>query len=66
MLILLFSGRILVNGLMDGLVAMYFVTNCIIIYNLFFENYLNYGKNINEINKRKMSLFYTGIFCGII
>jgi len=66
MLILLFSGRILVNGLMDGLVAMYFVTNCIIIYNLFFENYLNYGKNINEINKRKMLLFYTGIFCGII
>ena len=66
MFVLLFSGRILVNGLMDGLVAMYFVANCLIIYNLFLEGHLIYGKNSVEINKNKITLFFTGIFCGII
>ena len=66
MFVLLISGRILVNGTMDGLVAMYFVTNCIIIYNLFLEEHLIYGKNSVEINKNKITLFFTGIFCGII
>ena len=66
MFVLLISGRILVNGSMDGLVAMYFVANCLIIYNLFLEEHLMYGKNSVEINKNKITLFFTGIFCGII
>jgi hypothetical protein len=66
MFILLFTARNLVIGLMDGLVAMYFVTNCLIIYNLFIEEHLIYGKNSIEINKNKMTLFFSGIFCGII
>ena len=66
MFILLFTGRALVSGLMDGLVAMYFVTNCLIIYNLFIEEHLIYGKNSVEINKNKITLFFSGIFCGII
>jgi len=66
MFVLLFSGRILVNGLMDGLLAMYFVTNCLIIYNLFLEEHLIYGKNSVEINKNKITLFFSGVFCGII
>ena len=66
MFILLFTARNLVSGLMDGLVAMYFVTNCLIIYNLFIEEHLIYGKNSVEINKNKITLFFSGIFCGII
>ena len=66
MFVLLISGRILINGSMDGLVAMYFVANCLIIYNLFLEEHLIYGKNSVEINKNKITLFFTGIFCGII
>ena len=66
MFILLFTGRALVSGLMDGLVAMYFVTNCLIIYNLFFEENSIYGRNLQEINKNKNILFFLGIFCGII
>ena len=54
MFILLFSGRILVNGRTDGLVAMYFVSNCLIIFSLFIENKINYGtrrkdRKLNEI-----------------
>ena len=66
MFILLFTGRALVSGLVDGLVAMYFVTNCLIIYNLFFEENSIYGRNLQEINKNKNILFFLGIFCGII
>jgi hypothetical protein len=66
MFILLFTARNLVSGLMDGLVAMYFVTNCLIIYNLFIEEHLVYGKNSVEINKNKITLFFSGVFCGII
>ena len=66
MFVLLFTGRILVNGSMDGLVAMYFVSNCVIIYNLFLEDHLLYGKDKVEINRNKITLFFTGIFCGII
>jgi len=66
MFILLFTARNLVGGLMDGLVAMYFVTNCLIIYNLFIEENLVYGKNSVEINKNKITLFFSGVFCGII
>ena len=66
MFVLLFTGRALVSGLMDGLVAMYFVTNCLIIYNLFFEENSIYGRNSEEINKNKNVLFFLGIFCGII
>jgi len=66
MFILLFTARNLVSGLMDGLVAMYFVTNCLIIYNLFIEEHLIYGKNSVEINKNKITLFFSGVFCGII
>ena len=66
MFILLFAARNLVSGLMDGLVAMYFVTNCLIIYNLFIEEHLVYGKNSVEINKNKITLFFSGVFCGII
>ena len=66
MFVLLFAGRALVSGLMDGLVAMYFVTNCLIIYNLFIEEHLVYGKNSVEINKNKITLFFSGVFCGII
>ena len=66
MFVLLFTGRALVSGLMDGLVAMYFVTNCLIIYNLFFEENSIYGRNSQEINKNKNILFFLGIFCGII
>ena len=66
MFIFLFTARNLVSGLMDGLVAMYFVTNCLIIYNLFLEEHLTYGKNLVEINKNKITLFFSGIFCGII
>ena len=66
MFVLLITGRILVNGSMDGLVAMYFVANCLIIYNLFLEDHLLYGKDKVEINRNKITLFFTGIFCGII
>ena len=66
MFVLLISGRILVNGSMDGLVAMYFVANCLLIYNLFLEENLTYGKDSIEINQNKMTLFFAGIFCGII
>lgn len=66
MFVLLFTGRILINGSMDGLVAMYFVTNCLIIYNLFLEDHLLYGKDKIEISRNKITLFFTGIFCGII
>jgi hypothetical protein len=66
MFILLFTARNLVSGLMDGLVAMYFVTNCLIIYNLFIEENLVYGKNSVEINKNKITLFFFFFFCGII
>jgi len=66
MFVLLFIGKILVSGLMDGLVAMYFVANCLIIYNLFFEENSIYGRNSQEINKNKNILFFLGIFCGII
>ena len=66
MFVLLISGRILINGSMDGLVAIYFVANCLIIYNLFLEEHLIYGKEKNEINKNKITLFFTGVFCGII
>jgi hypothetical protein len=66
MFTLLFLGRALVSGLMDGLVAMYFVTNCLIIYNLFFEENSIYGQNSQKINKNKNVFFLLGIFCGII
>jgi len=66
MFVLLISGRILINGSMDGLVAVYFAANCLIIYNLFLEEHLIYGKEKTEINKNKITLFFTGIFCGII
>ena len=66
MFVLLITGRILINGSMDGLVAMYFVANCLIIYNLFLEDHLLYGKDKIEINRNKITLFFTGIFCGII
>ena len=66
MFILLFTGRALVSGLVDGLVAMYFVTNCLIIYNLFFEENSIYGQNSQKINKNKNVFFLLGIFCGII
>ena len=59
MFIFLFTARNLVSGLMDGLVAMYFVTNCLIIYNLFLEEHLIYGKNSVEINKNKITLFFS-------
>jgi len=48
------------------LVAMYFVTNCLIIYNLFFEENSIYGQNSQKINKNKNVFFLLGIFCGII
>ena len=35
MFILLFSGRILINGRTDGLVAIYFVSCCLVIFKLF-------------------------------
>jgi len=66
MFVLLFAGRALVSGLMDGLVAMYFVSNCLIIYFLFFKESSIYGRNLQEINKNKNILFFLGIFCGII
>jgi len=66
MFILLFAARNLVSGLVDGLVAMYFVANCLIVYNLFFEENSIYGRNLQEINKNKNILFFLGIFCGII
>ena len=66
MFVLLISGRILINGSMDGLVAIYFVANCLIIYNLFLEEHLIYGKEKVQINKNKIILFFTGIFCGVI
>ena len=66
MFILLFSGRILVNGRTDGLVAMYFVTNCILIFNLFLENRLDYGPTKDQKKSNRLFLFITGIFSGII
>ena len=66
MFILLFSGRILVNGRTDGLVAMYFVTNCILIFNLFLEKNLDYASKTDNKKSHRLFLLITGIFSGII
>ena len=65
MFILLFSGRILVNGRTDGLVAMYFVSNCLIIFSLFIENKINYGTRRKDRKLNEIFLLASGIFTGI-
>ena len=65
MFILLFSGRILINGRTDGLVAIYFVSCCLVIFKLFI------GKNLNflSIKNKKINrsiILVLGILFGII
>mgnify|MGYP001172046477 CR=1 FL=1 len=62
MFILLFSGRILINGLMDGLVAMYFISFSVIVFILFFEKNFNFKKSKNN----RFFLIMSGIFLGMI
>ena len=38
-LMLLFSGKLLVNGLMDGIIALYFVASVLIVYKIASEKY---------------------------
>tara|TARA_B100000945_G_C20415780_1_gene615054 strand:- start:319 stop:1581 length:1263 start_codon:yes stop_codon:yes gene_type:complete len=64
--ILLFSGRILINGLMDGLVAMYFVSSCLLIFYLFFEESQNIASLKNIKKKNRLLLLISGISSGII
>lgn len=66
MFVLLFSGRILVNGRTDGLVAMYFVSNCILIYSLFINNsHISFIKS-NQKESNKLYILITAIFSCII
>ena len=62
MFILLFSGRILINGLMDGLVAMYFVSFSMVVFILFFEKNINFKKSKNS----RLFFITSGICLGII
>ena len=66
MFVLLFSGRILINGLMDGLVAMYFVSVCLVTFNLFFEKKQKFGLNKNIQKTNRLFLLISGVTMGII
>tara|TARA_A100001015_G_scaffold288044_1_gene358510 strand:- start:4742 stop:5998 length:1257 start_codon:yes stop_codon:yes gene_type:complete len=66
MFIILFSGRILINGRTDGLVAMYFVSISLIVYKLFIENNLNFGSANKTKKINRLFLYFSGIFLGVI